>query len=371
MQLARRYIYSLFLATVCGHQAVAAPPPGGAFVWPDSLVIDSGYVVSDSQVDALPSPGGGTVVSDSQYIAPDVESQTDVGFQIQIVNELACPAEHVCGDPVTGPTFLQKEFTDGANIWFRTRDTNGAASSAVTTASTWDSTPFHLFDVEDGVVLKPGKHLVNILADTLASQPTNLHIERDQLTVDPDYIELNQQSAAEQVLYQKVIDAELELTGATIGAEVMLSAQLNVPLSIPSSFELRMRVLSDDGWTDFVSNERNDLAAATKLDTGYCPEVSSILYQDVFTAGAECLRITLQDGGPNDSDGSENGSVAITIGAILRFAQSSQEVDQALQVTQSSQEVDQTLPANGGGGVWSLWWFCVVLFRLQRLSRKV
>jgi len=352
MKLVQRCIYGMLVSTICGHLAVAGPPVDYSDWSETGGVIDSAVSCDTAGIDCT------TSVEDSGFLVESV-----FGYERIVLVPLTCPAEHVCGDVVTGPTFFQQEFTDGANLWFQTAATNEIESSTVTTSSTWDATPFHLFDKEDGIVLKPGKHFVTAIGDTLITQPANLHLERDSLVADPDYIEINEQSAAEQEVYRKIIDAEL--VGMASSADAMLSAQLNVSLNIPDSYELQMRMLTENGWSDFVSDDHNYIAAASKLDAGYCPEVNSDLYQNLFGEGSECLRITLQDGGPNDGDGEVNGGVIITAGVILKYSQGLQVVEQASKTSVVAAQ------SNGGGAIWSLWLLGVLFFRIKRIRKML
>src|SRR5690606_23283195 len=42
---------------------------------------------------------------------------------------------------------------------------------------------------------------------------------------------------------------------------------------------------------------------------GHCPPPDSDLYRDGLNAGDWCVRLTLEDGGPNDGDGDANGVI--------------------------------------------------------------
>ncbi len=72
------------------------------------------------------------------------------------------------------------------------------------------------------------------------------------------------------------------------------------------------------GWHDFVENADNAVASAFSA-LGQCPGPASDEYVDGLQPLADCVRLTLRDGGPNDADGVADrvirdlGGVAISI----------------------------------------------------------
>lgn len=63
-----------------------------------------------------------------------------------------------------------------------------------------------------------------------------------------------------------------------------------------------------NGWQDFVSDDNNRIASATSV-AGICPAPGSHSYREGLNAFDTCIQLTLQDGGPNDSDGEINGII--------------------------------------------------------------
>lgn len=297
-----------------------------------------------------------------------------------VTTSLICPSGFVCGATIVGFPSLQLEYTDGTSVWFQ----KAPATIALDPNSPWIFTygpveppPLHLFHTQTGLTLKLGAHQLSPVSDPFAEppQPTldqNQHfllMSRDSLISDTAYIELNQQGEAEQKIYRSVVDAEI--AGVATGADAKLSAQLSVPLNIPNSYEMRMRVLTDAGWGDFISDEHNHLAAANKLDSGYCPEVGSDLYQNEFGTGSECLQLTIQDGGPNDDDGTADGSVAVTMGLVLKAIELvSLQEDGSTTTVEAAQTTGTNAPTPGGGGAWPWWLSLALLFRLGRSKRN-
>lgn len=74
------------------------------------------------------------------------------------------------------------------------------------------------------------------------------------------------------------------------------------------------------GWRDFVVNANNALASAPGAP-GECPLPGDPAYTPGLTAGHHCIQLTLQDGGPNDTDGLANhviedpGQLALVAGS--------------------------------------------------------
>jgi len=85
------------------------------------------------------------------------------------------------------------------------------------------------------------------------------------------------------------------------------SVRLSIPVAAGIPADAVMRKYTEaEGWFDFVIDENNGVASAPG-DDGACPSVGSELYVDGLTEGDTCLQLTVQDGGPNDADGSVNG----------------------------------------------------------------
>ncbi len=149
---------------------------------------------------------------------------------------------------------------------------------------------------------------------------------------------------------------DVQITNVITAAAAKLSAQLNVPLNMPDNYELQARVLTAEGWIDFISDDHNHIAAAQRLSNGDCPEVSSALYQSKLNAGSECVQITIQDGGVNDGDSATDGNIALILGSVLK----------RVEPFSIPLPKDEATPSNQGGGAWSWCMSLVLLFRLRR-----
>ncbi len=91
------------------------------------------------------------------------------------------------------------------------------------------------------------------------------------------------------------------------GQSIRLVTPLTVPLADAASYRL---FSAESGWRDFVS-DTNNLIDSTVGEPGICPPPGDAAYTPGLVAGARCIRLTVEDGGPNDLDGSANQSVRI------------------------------------------------------------
>jgi len=64
----------------------------------------------------------------------------------------------------------------------------------------------------------------------------------------------------------------------------------------------------ENNWQEFVVNNNNAIATSAAVN-GVCPPPQSDLYQNGLAVGNVCLRLLIEDGGINDSDGIANGVV--------------------------------------------------------------
>ncbi|NQZ09291.1 MAG: hypothetical protein HRT35_19205, partial [Algicola sp.] len=63
------------------------------------------------------------------------------------------------------------------------------------------------------------------------------------------------------------------------------------------------------GWFSFVEDDRNNLGSALADVAGNCPAANAPAYSPGLTAGDNCMQLLIEDGGPNDTDFTVNGSV--------------------------------------------------------------
>ncbi|PSU03308.1 hypothetical protein C9J03_21525 [Photobacterium gaetbulicola] len=78
-------------------------------------------------------------------------------------------------------------------------------------------------------------------------------------------------------------------------------------LPIPANAVYR-KYSEENGWFDFVIDSNNYLSS-TAGEAGYCPPPGSELWVVGLKEGDWCVQLTIEDGGPNDDDGTVNGSI--------------------------------------------------------------
>ncbi len=98
---------------------------------------------------------------------------------------------------------------------------------------------------------------------------------------------------------------DFEIRGLIPGS----SASIVIPLqsAIPRNGVYR-KFNPATGWADFVV-DNNNLIASTAGDLGACPEPGSSAYVNGLQYLDNCIQLTIQDGGANDTDNSVNGVI--------------------------------------------------------------
>ncbi len=110
----------------------------------------------------------------------------------------------------------------------------------------------------------------------------------------------------------------------------------------------------DNGWRPLDTAGDDAIASAARDDAGQCPAPGAGAWSGGLVAFDECIRLTLVDGGPNDSDGEINGEIRDPGGAIA-----------SAEVSTATTAAETELGDAGGGG-----WtgpFALVLLALSGL----
>ncbi len=79
------------------------------------------------------------------------------------------------------------------------------------------------------------------------------------------------------------------------------------------------RKLMPTGWQNFVIDANNSVASASGTE-GFCPPPGDSSYTNGLTEGHWCVQLTIEDGGPNDTDGEVNQSVDDPGGVAVKTA---------------------------------------------------
>jgi hypothetical protein len=98
---------------------------------------------------------------------------------------------------------------------------------------------------------------------------------------------------------------DFEVHNVTVGSSVYVIIPQASP--IPANAVYR-KYAPVSGWVDFVVDANNTIASAQSA-AGVCPSVDNSLYTSGLTEGHDCVRLLIQDGGINDSDGLVNGVI--------------------------------------------------------------
>jgi 6-phosphogluconolactonase (cycloisomerase 2 family) len=95
----------------------------------------------------------------------------------------------------------------------------------------------------------------------------------------------------------------LENPGEVVPVAIPLPAGTSVPANAV------WRKFINGQWQNFVVDSANRVDSAARDVLGQCPGVSSDSWISGLTAGHGCVRLTIQDGGPNDDDGVANSVI--------------------------------------------------------------
>ncbi|MEN3157057.1 InlB B-repeat-containing protein [Alkalimonas sp. NCh-2] len=119
---------------------------------------------------------------------------------------------------------------------------------------------------------------------------------------------LNDGSLPDEGFTQVGYKVNLDILGLLVpGESVPVMIPLPVGTSIPQ--DAVWRKFTTMQWHDFVEDENNVLQSAARDALGQCPVVSSDVWEDGLVAGYGCIRLIIEDGGPNDDDAIANGVI--------------------------------------------------------------
>ena len=108
------------------------------------------------------------------------------------------------------------------------------------------------------------------------------------------------------------------------------SARIVIPLQSAIPQDARYRKFNPaTGWSDFVV-DANNLIASASGELGACPEPASSAYLSGLNYLDNCIQVTIQDGGPNDTDNRVNGVIndPATVGLTLTEPEGFEEVEE-------------------------------------------
>jgi hypothetical protein len=110
---------------------------------------------------------------------------------------------------------------------------------------------------------------------------------------------------------------DFDVTNMEPGSSVDIVIPLSTPLGDNMSYR---KYTTAGGWVDF-NTAGDDAIASSGMINGACPAPNAVnRWIDGIFAGDTCIRLTIQDGGPNDADGLANGVVTDPSGAAVLAA---------------------------------------------------
>ena len=138
-------------------------------------------------------------------------------------------------------------------------------------------------------------------------------------------------------------------------------ASIVIPLqsALPAGATYREYSASNSIWSNFTSMNADAISSAP-AQNGVCPGPDSSSWTVGLSATAQCLRLTMTDGGPNDADGTANGVITNFGGAATVTSSSS-----------SSSSSDGKASKGGGGALgWPLLSILSILTIMVYLRRR-
>ncbi|WP_162599220.1 InlB B-repeat-containing protein [Shewanella algidipiscicola] len=121
-------------------------------------------------------------------------------------------------------------------------------------------------------------------------------------------IALNDETLLDSDFVQHGVVLNFDVLGlASPGEAVPVAIPLPAATSIPADAVWRKYI--NGQWQEFVVDAANRIDSAARDALGQCPGVSSDSWTTGLTAGHGCVRLILEDGGPNDDDGVANGVI--------------------------------------------------------------
>jgi len=154
-----------------------------------------------------------------------------------------------------------------------------------------NSSVARLVETEPGLRLQLGKYAILQASDGLALSQQELDatglVNSDSLVHQGGYFDFEIQSIS------------------PFGRSVFIVVPLSQPIA---EFSVYRKFTKENSWQDFVINNNNAIASSATVN-GICPAPQSDLYQQGLIIGNICLRLLIEDGGANDSDGIANGVI--------------------------------------------------------------
>jgi len=152
---------------------------------------------------------------------------------------------------------------------------------------------------------------------------------------------------------------DFEIAGLTTPGQ---SVDIVIPQENPiPANPLYRKYMPHAGWVAFTEDDNNSLASTHKVND-ICPAPEDTAYVDGLSEGHNCIRLTLEDGGPNDADQQANSIIKDPGGVTAGGAK-----------PVSGEDVNGNEASGGGGSGLSLLWllFALSAVRACHLARGI
>lgn len=161
---------------------------------------------------------------------------------------------------------------------------------------------------------------------------------------------------------------DFEVRGFPEGETIDIVIPLPEGVSIPLKAVYR-KYTPADGWKDFSQNSKNKIASAPRTANNTCPAADSSDYVGILQFGYQCIRLSIEDGGPNDADGLANG--VIVDPGVLTVPTAEAPVTPSTPTTGTTTSSTTTTSGGGGGSTGLLIFLLLPLavFRVLKLKK--
>ncbi|GAC21556.1 choice-of-anchor U domain-containing protein [Paraglaciecola arctica] len=161
---------------------------------------------------------------------------------------------------------------------------------------------------------------------------------------------------------------DFEVRGFAEGETIDIVIPLPDGVSIPNKAVYR-KYTAADGWNNFKKNAKNAIASAPRNSNDSCPAVASNDYTSGLTKGDQCIRLSIEDGGPNDADLEANG-VIVDPGVLTQPNAVDTTTPVVAPVSTTTTTTTFTPGDSGGGstGLLLLLLFPLTIFRVRKLK---
>jgi hypothetical protein len=166
---------------------------------------------------------------------------------------------------------------------------------------------------------------------------------------------------------------DFEVSGFVAGETIDIVIPLPDGVSIPENAVYR-KYTAANGWKGFVYNSNNSIASAPRITNNTCPAPDSNDYRNGLGVSDECIRLSIEDGGPNDADGIVNG-VIVDPGVLTVPVVAPVVAPAVPAVTTTTTTITTTSGGGGGGGggtgLIMLLLLPLAVFRMTKLKNSV